>query len=173
MKYYLLSIVFLVLAGCKTVVLQDELKQTEALKENLDSIQVEFNALGLADYQELKKISDKDLEELGKTDVTIEDINRVGAYTTMNKEFKRALKKMGGVAEDISYTSKQLDNLLYDLKKNVITDSVIAHQYIHSERVAITNLSMKFLIVKGSLEEYKKVFSTYRDTVLQVIESKK
>jgi len=153
-----------------------DLKQVEI---KLDSAHKFFQTLQIVEFYQLKSEMDstlmfvKDHEDvLAKIDANY--INYFGPYSSSAKAISRVFKKrIKEIETNLKLADKQIEDLKYDLKNNLITDSDSIKHFIAQEQNAVFIVIDEIKAIEKIMNQQKKAYEFTHEKVDSLVEMAK
>lgn len=155
------------------------LLQVKQLEKKIDSVESVYNMIDLDELNFIYKKLTRSTEFFKANFVLFEDEDTsvtkyIYACRNLTKRMNRSFKRGGAnLGETINERQKQLSNLKYDLKHNLITDTIEIARFIELEQEAVINLISSSNVIISQFNTEQEHYYQIKDSVNAIIERTK
>lgn len=152
------------LPSCRNEFREHKTKQIDSLQKVISEVQKKLIKADTSEYRtvynkikSITKVFKEDCLDIPKD----QDFrNRFAAFTQLEKNYKTFFKDYYMSLNDLSFTSKQLDNLKSDIQNNTIKEQDKITIYFNQESESVRKIMNKTENIIPNAEAYKATYHT-------------
>ncbi len=171
---YLIAIVSALSISCSNET-NVHLQQINTLEKQVDSLLDVYNTIDFDHFKEMTTELSINVEFIkhnhSELDMQSREVSKyIGNYGALFKALTRTFKKGGStIISEIEASKTQLENLKYDIKKELISQEEDIKKYVNSEKEIVELLVIKMNLIHNEFDRHEKEYDLLKDPVTEII----
>jgi DNA-directed RNA polymerase beta' subunit len=173
-KFGVIVFVVVLFIGCNSA-RKTSINQVQQLSKKLDSVSMVYMATDWDYYKKIATVINSDMAKVKKYQEQImkidpDFVHYAGPYSAAEKTIGRlSKKKRNSIEKELAYSKTQLENLVYDIRKKVLTNADTMNIYIVQEQQAINDLNQMVSDLNRTLKMQEEAYNLLQQKVSDLI----